>query len=338
MATMKCRTCGEGDSIAFCSETGAPICAKCAVSCDVCSAPLSKERTQLTSTGRKLCTSCMAARNARRREKKEEMRREASEKKRASASSAGPAVAPVAGVSFEDLLRDDPALSGQLRSVKREEAPVRVAAPVEAPKSSGTAFQDLLSKSPDAEEPSKVYQSASLVREAGVLDTGLEGEDGAKPFGLEGRAKEGSSRLALGPVDDNRPILTGSGYQPPTKRAYIAAFLFFGLAGAIFLSVAPGFREILMPWQTPRYAFSSGQLATAGDTNALRNTSNLSQFDVFSQAPIFFAAWFFVILYVGGAAMIIWSVGRSMMSSYLSKRRLKKAEEYAKKHGYSYPG
>jgi hypothetical protein len=327
MATMKCGTCGAADSIAFCAETGAPICAMCTVSCDVCGAPLSRGREQLTSTGRKLCSSCMAARNTRRRAKKEELRREAAEKKR----EAAPAAAPRGGVSFEDLMRDDPALSGNLRAVKREEAPARAAAQSETPKPSGTAFQDLVSEGP------KAYQSASLARDAG-FDGAIEGDESANAFGLEGRAKEGASRLALGPIDDNRPILTGSGYQPQSKLVYLAAFAFFGIAAAIFWSVVPGIRDVMFPEQHVGAQFTSNLAPIATDTNALRNTSNIGQFDLFSQAPIFFIAWFLVLAYTIGFVRIVWSVGRSLTSSFFANRRLKKAEEYAKKHGYSYPG
>jgi len=327
MGAVTCRACGQGESIAICSESGIPICANCAVSCDACKSPLQRDRAQLTSTGRKLCSKCMAERNARRRAKKDEIRREASAAKRESSSGKSAAAsAGVAGASFEDLMRDDAELSHAFKGLVREEAPPPPAA--EAPKkSAGTSFEDL--------EPSAKKGSKAAPRQSG---NELKLDDEAKTFGLEGQAKEGSGRLSLGPIDDNRPILGQSGHQPPSKRAYIAAFCFFGLAGAIFWNVAPGFREILMPWRTPKYQFSTNLAPVATDTNALRNASNISQFDMFSQGPIFFVAWLFVGVYVVGFVLIVWSVGRSLMSSYLAKRRLKKAEEYAKKHGQTYPG
>lgn len=321
MATMKCKTCGVGDSIAFCSETGAPICANCTVSCDVCGSPLSRERVQLTSTGRKLCSKCMAERNARRKAQKEQMRREKSERDKPRVPSPAPAApAPPGGqgggMSFEDLMRDEPALAANMQSVKREEV-ARAPEPEaeDTAKSEGTSFEDLMSSGPEAPGADKPKRRA----------------------GLEGVPQEGSKRLELGPIDENRPILTASGHQGPGKMAYLAAFLFFGLAGVIFWSVMPGIREIMMPWQSVTPEFMSDQRAVATDTNALRNTSNISQFDIFSQAPIFFIAWAIVLIYTFGFVLIIWAVGRSLLETQLAKRRLKKAEEYAKKHGVSYP-
>ena len=122
---------------------------------------------------------------------------------------------------------------------------------------------------------------------------------------MEGQAKEGSGRLSLGPIDDNRPILGQSGHQPPSRKAYIAVFCLFGLAAAIFWNVLPGFRDNLMPWRMPKYQFNADLNPVATDTNALRNASNISQFDMFSQGPIFFIAWLFVGVYVIGFFLIV---------------------------------
>lgn len=314
MATIKCKTCGVGDSIAFCAETGAPICANCAVSCSVCESPLSRERVQLTSTGRKLCSKCMAERNARRKAKKEEMRREGKpDREKPSPTPAAPANLG-GGVSFESLMRDEPALAAGLQAVKREEVP-RAPEPEETPASAGTSFEDLMSSGPMAPTADK----------------------SARKAGLEGVPQVGSKRLELGPIDDHRPILTASGHQGPGKMAYTAAFLLFGLAGVIFFTVMPGIREIMLPGQSVGAKFSADLMPVATDTNALRNTSNISQFDLFSQGPVFLIAWSIVLVYVIGFVLIVWSVARSLLESHLAKRRLKKAEEYAKKHGVPYP-
>lgn len=315
---MKCKTCGVGDSIAFCSETGAPICAKCAVSCDVCESPLSRERVQFSSTGRKLCSKCMAERNARRKAQKEQMRREKAEREKPRPSSPAPAATAGlgGGISFEDLMRDEPALAANLQSVKREEAPrAPEPQPEDAPESAGTSFEDLMSSGPAAPGTEKPKRRA----------------------GLEGVPQEGSKRLELGPIDEHRPILTASGHQGPGKMAYTAAFLLFGLAGVIFFTVMPGIREIMLPGQSVGANFTTDLMPVATDTNALRNTSNISQFDLLSQGPVFLIAWSIVLIYTLGFVLILWSVGRSLLETYLAKRRLKKAEEYAKKHGISYP-
>ncbi len=336
MGAVTCRACGQGESVAICSDSGIPICANCAVSCGACGSPFNRELAQLTSTGRKLCPKCMVERAARRRAKKDEVRRDASSPKRE--SSQGRPAAGVAGASFEDLMRDDAQLSQTFKGIMRAEAPTPPKAagvPKSAgpPKSAGTSFEELLPEAKAAGSQKKAAKAAARGSNGVDLD-----DASAKTFGLEGQAQEGSRRLSLGPIDDNRPILGQSGHQPPSKKAYLAAFCLFALSGAIFWTVFPRFREILMPWRIPKYGFSSNLTPVATDTNALRNASNISQFDVISQAPIFFAAWLIVGAYTIGFFLIIWSVGRSTVSSYRAKRRLKKAEEYAKKHGYSYPG
>ncbi len=345
MGAVTCRACGQGESVAICSDSGIPICANCAVSCGACGSPVNRELAQLTSTGRKLCPKCMVERAARRRAKKDEVRRDASSPKRES-SQGRPAAAGggVAGASFEDLMRDDAQLSQTFKGIMRAEAPAppkaagvpKSAGPQKSagpPKSAGTSFEELVPKAKAAGPQKKAAKAA--VRGSNGVDLD---DASAKTFGLEGQAQEGSRRLSLGPIDDNRPILGQSGHQPPSKKAYLAAFCLFGLAAAIFFTILPGFRSVLFPGQSTTPQFMSNQMPLATDSNALRNTSNVNQFDLFSQAPIFFVAWLFVGTYAIGFLLIVWSVGRSLMSSYLAKRRLKRAEEYAKKHGYSYPG
>src|SRR5205823_5505869 len=148
-----------------------------------------------------------ATRNARRRAKKEELKREAAEKKRDAGAMPEAVGASRGGVSFEELMRDDPKISADFRAIKRDNV---AAGPVIDVKPAGTAFQDLLSEPPSA--------APARVREEGV-DGSAAADAEVKAAGLQGPAKEGSSRLTLGPIDDNRPILTASGYQPPTKRA-----------------------------------------------------------------------------------------------------------------------
>lgn len=307
MATVQCRACGQADSIAFCAETGEPLCADCAVTCQVCRVPINKKRVQLTSTGRKLCSKCMADRNARRKAKKEELRR--AEKRETNAPAA------VASTSFQ-ALNDSP-----------------------PPKPSGTSFQDLMAGD-DAPlmRPVEFDEEEETAEPRGEVHGLLSPEDEeGRTWGPEGAPQEGSNRLQLPPIDDHRPILTSSGYQGPSRTAWVAAFALFGIGAAIFWSVFPGIREIMLPWDTTALNFSSNLSPTATDTNALRNMSNVNQFELLSQGPIFFVAWAIVGVYVLGFTLIIWSLVRSIVSSHFAKRRLKKAEEYARKYGHTYP-
>ncbi len=310
MAALQCRVCGQGDAIAFCSETGEPMCANCAATCQVCNAPISKRRVQLTSTGRKLCSKCMAQRNERRKAKKEELKRAAR----------GPS----------------PADAGVARAAASAGFQSPVAA---APKSAGTSFQDLMGGD-DAPmmPPVRVDDDPRDAGEPAREVHGLSREFGDdRVYGAEGPPKEGGGRLQLPPIDDKRPILTASGYQPPSRTSWIAAFALFGVAGAIFWSIFPGLRDIMFPPDLATPKFLSDLMPMATDTNALRNTSNISQFEILKQGPIFITAWAIVLVYVIGFFLIILSIIRSLISGYLAKRRLKRAEEYAEKYGTAYP-
>lgn len=320
MATVKCAECGVGDSVAICSETGVPLCANCAESCQVCHAPVSRKRVNLTSTGRKLCARCMAERNARRKAQKERLRREAEAKKDAQeplqpsapspvsvktpAAPAKPAAAAPESTSFEALMADEPRDS--------------------------TSFSALAAGEPEPPEPRRAAKPEPEDR------VGRENGD-TREYGLEGAPQEGGKRLELGPIDENRPILASSGYQAPSKWKYAIAFLIFGIAGILFLSISPQLRDVMWPWDTPGLKFWSDREAPILDRNSLRDTSNLSQLDLFSQGPIFLISWSIVVVYVVGCVLIVTSVVRSAISSYLAKRRLRKIQEQSPE-GYSFPG
>lgn len=317
MAVLQCRVCGKGDALAFCSETGEPMCGACSATCQVCNVPLSKTRVQLTSTGRKLCSKCMSERNERRKAKKDEMKRAARAEARGEAPPAKRPAAPVAasGTSLQAL-----AATG--------------------PKSAGTSFQDLMAGDDSPmmprvrdEEPGAATDEPA--REVHGLFKGEAGDD--RIWGAEGPPKEGGGRLQLPPVDDKRPILMASGYQPPKRTSWIAAFALFGIAGAIFWSISPGFRDLMFPEDLARPKFISDLRPVATDTNALRNTSNISQFEILKQGPIFITAWLIVGVYCLGFCLIVFSVIRSLISSFFAKRRFKRAQEYAEKYGVTYP-
>jgi len=316
MGMVKCSVCGEGDSIAFCAESGAPLCANCAVTCQVCYTPISRERVNLTSTGRKLCTKCMAERNARRKAQKEQLKRRAAEKKQRSdaaispspgvpRSSSGAATDAEAGTSFSSLTADEP-----------------------------LSFDALTA---DEAHP----EGEDQFLEPEHRDEDDEGEDDEKKTSLADlspEAQERSTRLELGPVDESRPVLTSSGYQAPSGWKYAVAFFLFGVAGALFLTVSPALRDLMWPYKTPPLQFAADRLTPVGDTNTLRDTSNVSQLDIFSQGPIFLITWSIVLVYVTGCVLIIVSLIRSGISSYLARRRLKHVQEEAEKDGYSFPG
>jgi hypothetical protein len=252
----------------------------------------------------------MSTRNARRKAKKAELRREARGEEARPAATRIPA-----DTSFQ---------------------PLHAGAP---PKRAGTSFQDLMSAAPESTAASAFLAVDGPAHADDARQVhGLEREDDSgKRAGFEGEAPESSGRLQLGPVDEDRPILTGSGYQPPSRTAWLAAFAIFGIAGAIFWNVFPGLRDIMLPADLARPKFLSDLMPAATDTNALRNTSNVNQFEIFKQGPIFLTAWAVVLAYCVGFFLIIISVIRSTMTSYRARRRTRYAEEYARKYGHPYP-
>lgn len=340
MGMIKCSICEAKDSITYCSETSVPLCADCALPCDVCNIPISAQRAQVTSTGRKLCYKCMTDRNARRKAKREKLKTESREKRRAKRvaedpfQQSAPANIPPGPVSTPPASVSKPVGKSGLAS------PGVVASP---------GFHSMIANDPLPSAPTSLEGlggpqapgAASL--EAGREDDG-EGDDGddfgATPqdddrdgpkrgYGLEGVPTEKSARLELPSVDDKRPVYVQSGYQSPTVTKYFFAFLFFGVSGIIFYGTTPILHDLLFPFDTPDYEFISNQMTPIQDTNRLRNTSNISQFEILSQAPIFFITWLILIVYVGGSIWLIVSTLRSIVSSYRSKRHLKKAQ---KKH------
>lgn len=301
MSTVKCAECGAADSVVICSETGAPLCDACSVTCQVCHAPISRKRVNLTSRGRKLCGRCMAERNARREAQREQLRREAAARKRPESAEAPPPQKPAgepektreaarpsepkaepASTSFEDLMADEPEGS--------------------------TSFSSLAAGEPD------LYEEAVPEELEPGREEGEEGDEGA--YGLEGAVQEGSKRLELGPIDEKRPVLSASGYQAPSLQRKFALYIVLGLAGVFFLVWYPALRDAMFPWAEE-----------AGEPGP--------QFDRFTRDAVFYVAWGIVGLYaLGGLAL-----GVTFLRRVLNKRRVKRMErEEAESRGYSLPG
>ena len=314
MATIKCSACETNESITFCSETGAALCGDCAIACDRCNIPLARTKAQITSKGRKLCPKCMAERNAKRKLRREKAKTLSRERKRSDrggvkpvqteARAPSPSFTP-ASMSFDALSTDAPA----------------------APATSFGTLKDAPTSPPPG--PTKDGSGPELGSDFGAPPAAAATEASKRNFGLEGVPTEASSRLELAPVDEKRPVMVHSGYRAPTKTAYFFAFLFFGFAGLVFYSSTPILKDVLFPFDTPTYKFNANLQTPIMDTNRLRDTSNISQFEILAQAPTFFIAWLILIVYVGGSALILITTVRSAISSFRAKRRLRKAE---KKH------
>lgn len=320
MATVKCNACQTNPSITFCNETGVALCGDCAIPCDRCHVALARTKVQVTSTGRKLCPKCMAERNAKRQAKRQRIKEKSRERKRSEYDEVAPTgiEAPVANRTVT------PGAMGLSTPAQGSSAPA--ASPI-----SFEALND--SQGPQTAPPAAEAAKDDFGSESGA-DFGApappEKDTGPKRnFGLEGVPTDQSSRLELPPVDENRPVMIRSGYRGPTKTAYFFAFLFFGFAGLVFYSTTPILRDIMFPFDTTEYKYNSNQMTPIMDTNRLRDTSNISQFEILAQAPTFFVTWLIIVVYIGGSALIIISTVRSAISSFRARRHQRKVE---KKH------
>src|SRR5690606_24671070 len=143
-----------------------------------------------------------------------------------------------------------------------------------------------------------------------------------------GVPEPGASRLDLGPIDENRPILTSSGYQPPAWWKYLLAYVAFTVALLWVFDSSKQFKELLMPWDAPEFNFTEGQMPTIQDTRALRNTSNVTQFEFFSQGPFVFLAWVLVLVFAFRGVYIVWGTLSSFYWSYRTWRSERKARKH----------
>ncbi len=310
MAAIKCSACEANPSITFCNETGVPLCGDCAIACDRCSVSIVRTKAQVTSKGRKLCPKCMAERNAKRQARREQMKEK---RRRADEMEDGPG-------GIEAPVASRPVAAAPISPYVPSKRP-------SAPAASPLSFE-ALNDSTGVQAPPAKAESDDLGSDAGADDeTPKKDGRGKRNFGLEGVPTDTSSRLELPPIDENRPLLVQSGHQAPSKTAYFFAFFFFGIAGLVFYSTTPILKDVLFPFDTPAYEFKSGMDTPIMDTNRLRNTSNINQFEILSQAPTFFVGWLIVVVYLGGTTLIIVSTVRSAISSYRTKRNLKKSQK-----------
>lgn len=134
---------------------------------------------------------------------------------------------------------------------------------------------------------------------------------------LEGIEKDVKEK----PFDESRPVMVASGYQPPSRWAYVAAFCLFGLSMIFVISVSPQVRYMMWPFdEGMETKFQRDQRPTIQDDNRLRNTGNIRALDMLVQIPTFVLAWGMLITYVYFAARILYSTGKSAWDSYQAKK------------------
>lgn len=323
MAAVKCGICEVNEPIGMCYECQVSTCHNCTLPCDACRTTMCRDHVNMTSGGRTLCKTCMSDRNAKRRAYKAQKKRR-QEEEEARELNTGPAYA---GASFDALTGDGPSPPPKFAAQSATVGAARVPGA-----GGGTGLDDLKSDSdllPEGYGKSD-EEIAQEIFEAPVVSEALREERwkarGKKTFGYEGVPAEGSARLDLPKVDADRPILTGSGYQPPKRSSYLLASILFAISMMFFYNRSPYLGDLLWPFDTTTYEFNSDEMPQIQATNRLRNTSNISQLDIFSQGPIFLIAWAILITYVGGTIWITITTTRAWLYTRKVKRQEKKLE------------
>lgn len=297
MASVTCKLCNQQYAVIGCEECKTLVCSNCSCMCQGCGVPICNEHTDLTKGGRKLCGRCMSERKARRAALKDKYR--TGERKSPSAPpspsppegklpSSPSSLAPFAGkgMSFAEIGGD-----GALIPVRETEEDIEQEAGL------GQEHEDPVMRL----DPEEAERNRKARETAQITATG---------------------RLELPPMDQNRPVLGQSGYQPPSQKKVFSAFLFFGIGMMYFYKSTPYFQDTLLPFDTTELLFNEGAMAVVHDTNRIRNTSNLQQLDIFSQAPMFFVSWLVVLSYCGGVLILVIGIIRSTYWSYIAKRNL----------------
>lgn len=299
MASVVCTLCNTNYAIAGCVTCKTLVCKSCSSICQGCGTTVCQQHVETTSKGRKLCGRCMAERNARR----EALRQKYSKSKSETGAPSPPKPAPA------------PISSQQ-----------RPAVPPASSADAGTSFEDLMGDGEQLLKPVTPQAPSSQDEDGpdfGEDDFGGDEEEQQASFTETGK-------LELPPMDENRPVLGQSGYQPPSRKRVLAAFILAGIGSLLFYNSSPFLKDLLFPYETSELQFNENQMPQIQDTNKLRNAGNMQQLDIFSQAPIFFVAWAILLSYCGAVLILIVGIIRSYYWSRMANRNLEAARNVDK--------
>lgn len=125
---MECSICNTRSSVGFCGTCQVLLCEVCGSACQGCGKGMCPQHRAQTPSGRTLCPTCMAARNAQRMARGQDAGAPIA---RHTPPAAPPPSArpPVAATSFADLLAGDDDLAAVLRPEEQPAAPVAAAPP-----------------------------------------------------------------------------------------------------------------------------------------------------------------------------------------------------------------
>lgn len=283
METVFCTICNEENASLVCKDCKSLICKNCSSVCRECGITICINHTKQTKAGTKMCAGCMAEREARRQALRDKYAKPSKPSK------------STPSTSFESL-DDSPSI------------------PSSSPegKSQSTRLEDLAG----AEQ---LLRPLGESEEEAELDKHYE-EDNRIPTQEENKAYfTETGRLELPPMDQNRPVLGASGYEPPSRATTLIVLIFFGLAMVFAVRAVPALNDTLFPFTHHQTNFNEKQMLIVTETNALRDGGNIQGLDIFAQGATFFMAWGFLIAYGGGVLMLLTGVIRSILWSREAK-------------------
>lgn len=330
MASVTCQRCKTQNAVIGCDECKTLVCGNCSSMCQGCGVSICIEHTHLTKGGRKLCGKCSAEREARR----EALKSKYGKGRRSAPSVSIPHSAESAESGAAGTASAVSASSARTSSTSAGRAAGEPVGPSAGAGFKGVAFADIAGSSPlmpVRETAEEIEEEAGSGSEHDDSEMRLDPEDAEKNRKAREKADLTSTgRLELPPMDENRPVLGLSGYQPPSRKKLLSAVIFFGIGTILFYNATPYLDETLFPFDTTELRFNEGEMAQIYDTNRLRNTGNIQQIDIFSQAPTFFVAWLLLLSYLLGMFILIVGVIRSSYWSYVAKRNLEAARNLDK--------
>ena len=285
--SVKCTLCKEEFAIVSCHECQTLVCKSCSAVCRECGTSICTPHTQRTKAGTPLCPGCMAEREARRQALRDKYGKGAHKK------TAPPVSAPVAPTS-SPASPSSPADSTRLEDLMGGEQLLKPLA---------DNIEDRIEEEIEESHHADTYEKLPPEerQEASFTETG---------------------RLELPPMDQSRPVLGQSGYQPPSRGTMTLVIIFFGSAMLFTIRVVPALHDTLFPFgDSNDTEFTENLMPIATDTNALRNTSNIQSLDVFAQSATFFIAWGFVLVYCGLVLGLIFGLIRSMLLQKQAKEQ-----------------
>lgn len=343
---MQCAICNTATTIGFCDTCKAGVCDGCSTECRKCGKRVCSKHFQVTLHGRKLCGECWKRREEKHAARKAEKAGKGEAVKEAPSRGAEPAQAFASeeledtsfealmgsrGNSFEALSRGGPTrgkASETRRSSESSAFPGAVGSQETSPGTHAKAVGTPQNRPKAPEDRAGIPRMHSALmrkRAEKVADEDIDDHEetdepavmGPTPAEvLEGGMTYDEMREKIMGLDPNRPLKARSGYDPPSRTAYLLAFLAFTVVGFFLWIRVPVIKEIIWPFDVGGIDYDSNQEAVIQDTNRLRNTSNITNLNVLVVIPLFVLGWGLLLAYVLGAGAILWGTSQSLMHYY----------------------